>query len=66
MERETVFSNILAHGVDSGYGKRQGSVSARVLMEGFWRVRGSCHLPTLGLMTAFGGTYQYSSNMERY
>ncbi len=35
-------------------------------MEGFWRVRGGCHLPTLGLMPAFDGTYQYSSNMERY
>src|ERR1700694_5556945 len=25
-----------------------------------------CHLPAFGLMTAFGGTYQYSSNMEGY
>jgi hypothetical protein len=52
----------------------QGMKNANKTVSHFgWRVNGGflegvgwCQLPTLGLMTAFGGTYQYSSKMERY
>jgi hypothetical protein len=52
----------------------QGMENANKTVSHFcWRVNGGflegvgwCELPTLGLMTAFVGTYQYSSKMERY